>query len=296
MELDCQMQNVPVWNYFISDVKFLNYLRTAGGACSESLGKPNFFYTLLEDITDEEIKKDNVKYINHVLYRLEPRYYEHSDVELRQAELVLNTSLIRQLYLRDESGFRLAAECQNKNIKIRFETYLRLMILFSDIRFRIFKTDTEEDDEKRKIISEAYKNKKAEIRRLLFSKPREYLYNTCLNARSEELTSVLVRRVSQGRKSGYQKVSLERSAFFRMKYVSGEKVAEIIELHNSLEKEKIEEINKKRKAEKKLPNRLYFDKQKMIETIKTSSAWTPDYVDSLMLFYSYNEMFMKMKR
>ncbi len=170
------------------------------------------------------------------------------------------------------------------------------MILFSDIRFRIFKTDTEEDDEKRKIISEAYKNKKAEIRRLLFSKPREYLYNTCLNARSEELTSVLVRRVSQGRKSGYQKVSLERSAFFRMKYVSGEKVAEIIELHNSLEKEKIEEINKKRKAEKKLPNRLYFDKQKMIETIKTSSAWTPDYVDSLMLFYSYNEMFMKMKR
>ena len=296
LELDCQMQNVPVWNYFISDVKFLNYLRTAGGACSESLGKPNFFYTLLEDITDEEIKKDNVKYINHVLYRLEPRYYEHSDVELRQAELVLNTSLIRQLYLRDESGFRLAAECQNKNIKIRFETYLRLMILFSDIRFRIFKTDTEEDDEKRKIISEAYKNKKAEIRRLLFSKPREYLYNTCLNARSEELTSVLVRRVSQGRKSGYQKVSLERSAFFRMKYVSGEKVAEIIELHNSLEKEKIEEINKKRKAEKKLPNRLYFDKQKMIETIKTSSAWTPDYVDSLMLFYSYNEMFMKMKR
>lgn len=296
MELDCQMQNVPVWNYFISDVKFLNYLRTAGGACSESLGKPNFFYTLLEDITDEEIKKDNVKYINHVLYRLEPRYYEHSDVELRQAELVLNTSLIRQLYLRDESGFRLAAECQNKNIKIRFETYLRLMILFSDIRFRIFKTDTDEDDEKRKIISEAYKNKKAEIRRLLFSKPREYLYNTCLNARSEELTSVLVRRVSQGRKSGYQKVSLERSAFFRMKYVSGEKVAEIIELHNSLEKEKIEEINKKRKAEKKLPNRLYFDKQKMIETIKTSSAWTPDYVDSLMLFYSYNEMFMKMKR
>ena len=75
-----------------------------------------------------------------------------------------------------------------------------------------------------------------------------------------------------------------------------EKTAEIIELHNPLEKEKIDEIMKKRKAEKKLPNRLYFDKQKMIKTVKKSSVWTPDYVDSLMLFYSYNEMFMKMKK
>lgn len=301
LELDCQMQNVPIWNYFINDVKFLNYVRTAGGACSELLGKPNFFYTLSEGITDEEIKKDKVKYINHVLYRLEPRYYEHSDDELRQAELVLNTSLIRQLYLRDESGFRLAAECQNKNMKIRFETYLRLMILFSDIRFQLFKTDTEEDDEKGKIISEVYKNKKVEIRRLLFSKPREYLYGTCLHARSKELTNMFVKKVSQDRKSGYQKVSLERSSFFKMKSVlcenvPREKAAEIIELHNSLKKEEIDEINKKRKAEKKLPNRLYFDKQKMIKAVKKSSAWTPDYVDSLMLFYSYNEMFMKMKK
>lgn len=298
LELDCQMQNVPIWNYFISDVKFLNYVRTAGGACSELLGKSNFFYTLLEDITDEEIKKDKVKYINHVLYRLEPRYYEHSDGELSQAELVLNVSLIRQLYERKESGFKLELESRNKK---RFETYLRLMILFSDIRFQLFKTDTEEDDEKGKIISEVYKNKKVEIRRLLFSKPCEYLYDTCLRARSKELTNMFVKKVSQDRKSGYQKVSLERSSFFKMKSVlcenvPREKAAEIIELHNSLKKEEIDEINKKRKAEKKLPNRLYFDKQKMIKAVKKSSAWTPDYVDSLMLFYSYNEMFMKMKK
>lgn len=298
LELDCQMQNVPIWNYFISDVKFLNYVRTAGGACSELLGKSNFFYTLLEDITDEEIKKDKVKYINHVLYRLEPRYYEHSDGELSQAELVLNASLIRQLYERKESGFKLELESRNKK---RFETYLRLMILFSDIRFQLFKTDTEEDDEKGKIISEVYKNKKVEIRRLLFSKPREYLYDTCLHPRSKELTNMFVKKVSQDRKSGYQKVSLERSSFFKMKSVlcenvPREKAAEIIELHNSLKKEEIDEINKKRKAEKKLPNRLYFDKQKMIKAVKKSSAWTPDYVDSLMLFYSYNEMFMNMKK
>ena len=298
LELDCQMQNKPIWNYFISDVKFLNRVRTAGGTCSELLGRPNFFYTLLEDVTDEEIENDKVKYINHVLYRLEPRYFEHSDDELSQAELVLNASLIRQLYEREESGFRLVLESENRK---RFETYLRLMILFSDIRFQLFKTDTEKHVEKRKPIPEAYKSKKAEIRRLLFAKPREYLYTTCLYARSKELTSLFVKKVSEGRKSGYQKVSLERSSFFKMKSVlcenvPCEKTAEIIELHNPLEKEKIDEIIKKRKAEKKLPNRLYFDKQKMIKTVKKSSAWTPDYVDSLMLFYSYNEMFMKMKK
>ena len=111
-ELDCSMQNNPIWNYFISDVKFLNYLRTADGACGELLGKPNFFYTLLEGITDEAMQ--NVKYINYVLYRLEPEYFESPDAMLRQAELVLHASLVRQLYLRDEKGFRFKPESTKK--------------------------------------------------------------------------------------------------------------------------------------------------------------------------------------
>lgn len=289
-ELDCSMQNNPIWNYFISDVKFLNYLRTADGACGELLGKPNFFYTLLEGITDEAMQ--NVKYINYVLYRLEPEYFESPDAMLRQAELVLHASLVRQLYLRDEKGFRFKPESTKK----RFQTYLRMMILFSDIRFQIFKTDTEGKEEK--TVSDIYKKKKEEIRRLLFSKPREYLYESCLKARSEELTSVFVKRVLQqkGHKSGYQKVSMKRSAFFRLRTMSVEKAADIIELHNTLEKEKIEDLNQKRREEGKLPNRLYFDRQEMIKAAKKTSMWTPDYVDSLMLFYSYNDMFIKMKK
>ena len=290
LELDCCMQNNPIWNYFISDVKFLNYLRTAGGVCGELVGKPNFFYTLLEDITDEAAQ--GAKYINHILYRLEPEYFESSKDTLRQAELVLNTSLIRQLYLRDEKGFRLEPESTKK----RFKTYLRMMILFSDIRFQIFKTGIE--GKTRQTVSEIYKKKKREIRRLLFSKPREYLYESCLKGKSEELTNVFVKRVFQekGRKSGYQKVSMERSAFFRLKDVPTEKAADIIELHNTLEKEKIEEVNQKRRDEGKLPNRLYFDRQKMIKAAKKTGMWTHDYMDSLMLFYSYNDMFMKMEK
>ena len=37
-ELSWQMQNVPIWSYFISDIKFLNYVRTIGRKCSELLG------------------------------------------------------------------------------------------------------------------------------------------------------------------------------------------------------------------------------------------------------------------
>ena len=113
-ELSWQMQNVPIWSYFISDIKFLNYVRTIGRKCSELLGNPSFFYTLLEDVTDEEIYSDDVKYINHVLYHLEPKYMEHSSDILRKAELILNSSLIRQLYMRDENGFKIVLDRNTK--------------------------------------------------------------------------------------------------------------------------------------------------------------------------------------
>lgn len=92
---------------------------------------------------------------------------------------------------------------------------------------------------------------------------------------------------------GYQKISLERSAFFRLKTVSLEKAADIIELHNPISREEIKAVNQKRREERKLPNRLWFNSQKMREEAAQSGMWTSDYVDSLMLFYSYNEMFMK---
>lgn len=287
-ELSWQMQNVPIWSYFISDIKFLNYIRTTGGKCSELLGKPSFFYTLLKDVTDEEICSDDVKYINHVLYHLEPKYMEHSSYKLREAELILNSSLIRQLYMRDEDGFKIVLD---RNTKQRFQTYLRLMILFCDIRFKLFKDRIENADD-------IFEKKKTDIRRILFSKPRQYLYEHCLKARSEKLTDVFVQKTSlaDGKKVGYQKISLERSAFFRLKTVSLEKAVDIIELHNPIDKEEIEAVNQKRQDEGKLPNRLWFDSQKMIKEAVKSGMWTSDYVDSLMLFYSYNEMFMKMKK
>ena len=101
-----------------------------------------------------------------------------------------------------------------------------------------------------------------------------------------------------GKKVGYQKVSLERSAFFRLKTsgISPEKVADIMALHNQMDKEEIDIINKKREEQGKLPNKLWFDKQKMIKKARKTGLWTADYVDSLMLFYSYNEMFMKLKK
>lgn len=291
-EIDQQLQSIPVWNYFVHDVKFLNHMRNTDGECSRLLGQTNFFYTLLEDITDETVQKDNVKYINHVLYHLEPKYFDHPDRQLQHAELILNYKILKQLYYRDNKGFKIVLD---EKMKMRFETYLRLLLLFTDIRFQIF-TDKTEDLQIRD-------KQKAEIKRILFSKPRQYLYEHCLRGKAPELTEVFAKEISmpEAHKKGYQKISLERSAFFRLRTLKMEeleKAADIIEIHNPAtedEKEKIAMHNEERMEKGNLPNRLYFDRDKMIKTAGKSGAWTSDYIDSLMLFFSYNEMFIKFK-
>lgn len=289
-EIDQQLQNIPVWNYFVHDVKFLNHMRNTDDECSRLLGQTNFFYTLLEDITDETVHKDNVKYLNHVLYHLEPKYFDHPDWQLQQAELILNYTLLKQLYYRDNNGFKIGLD---EKTKMRFETYLRLLILFTDIRFQIFPDEIKELQIRDK--------QKVEIKKILFSKPREYLYKHCLRGKTPELTETFVKEISMSgiHKKGYQKISLERSAFFRLRTIKAEnleKAADIIEIHNPAsedEREKIAKHNEERMKNGKLPNRLYFDRNKMMKTAKKSEEWTSDYIDSLMLFFSYNEMFIK---
>ena len=73
----------------------------------------------------------------------------------------------------------------------------------------------------------------------------------------------------------------------------------MIELRNPStqeEQREIEVLNEKRKKEGKLSNRLYFDKENFLEFAEKTKAWTSDFVDSLMLFYQYNEMVMKFKK
>lgn len=292
-EINRQLQNVPIWNFFLSDVKTLNYIRSSESGCSGLLGKPNFFYTLLEDITSKEIQCDPVKYINHVLYHLMPDYLEDSNERVRKMELLLNNNLISQLYQKDEEGLRIVL---NSDTMHRFEAYLRLMLLFCDARFHISAKEGWEMYEKR------YGQDKKEVCRHLFGKPREYLYESCLLEKSKKLTDIFVKKEKKPKKSGYRRLNLETSMLFRLRQVDSipvEKAAEMIELRNPSteeEKQEIQALNEKREKEGKLPNRLYFDKRNFCKIAEKTKAWSPDFVDSLMLFYRYNEMVMKFKK
>lgn len=285
-------ENELIWEFFKTDVKFLNYIRSSKGRCSELLGRPNFFYTLLEDITSEEMRDDDkkegdIRYMNHILYHLLPRYLGDADREVRESELVLNTMLIRRLFRREEGVTKL---CIKNETKQQFECYLRLLLLFSDVRFRIYGEGKPADSRKDK------------IKQYLFSGPENYLYEKCgnwdENGAGKELREVFIDhlyRKDLGR-GGYKRLVLDKSTFFRMRSVGYDRAADIIEARNPStdeEKRNVEDLNDRREKEGKLPNRLFFERETFLKLAEQSGLWSGDYVDALMLLYEYNEKKME---
>lgn len=236
-----------------------------------------------------------------IFYHLMPEHFEDYNQKVKEAEMLLNSALLRQLYKKNENGVEINLE---KNAKKRFETYLRLILLFSDSRFQISQKKAEEVSGKR------YKESKEDICRYLFKQPRKYLYEMCLKKKNPELTKIFVEEVSKkikinGKtvfKAGYKRLDLEKSMFFRLRdveHISTEKAADMIEQRNPSTKERYEqlqELNKKREEEDKLPNHLFFDRDWFCNLAAKAGQWNPDFIDSLMLFYQYNELVMKLKK
>ena len=122
-----------------------------------------------------------------------------------------------------------------------------------------------------------------------------------MNGKNPELTEIFVKEVSLEKsdkknvKKGYRYLVLETSMFYRLRNVESipvEKAANMIELRNSFTKEEIRQANDARIKNQKLPRRLYFDKEKF-KDLANEENWTPEFVDSLMLFYRYNELVME---
>ncbi len=284
-------ENELIWEFFKNDVKFLNYIRSRKGRCSELLGRPNFFYTLLEDIAAEERgddkEKSDIRYMNHILYHLLPRYLGDADREVRESELALNMMLIRRLFRREGGVTKI---CIKNETKQQFERYLRLLLLFSDVRFRIYGEGTAAD------------NRKDEVKQYLFSGPENYLYEKCgnwdENGAGKELREVLIDHLYRKdlRRGGYKRLVLDKSTFFRMRSVGYDRAADIIEARNPStdeEKQNVKDLNDRREKEGKLPNRLFFDRERFLKLAEQSGLWSEDYVDALMLLYEYNEKKME---
>ena len=98
------------------------------------------------------------------------------------------------------------------------------------------------------------------------------------------------------RRGGYKRLVLDKSTFFRMRSVGYDRAADIIEARNPStdeEKQNVKDLNDRREKEGKLPNRLFFDRERFLKLAEQSGLWSEDYVDALMLLYEYNEKKME---
>lgn len=83
------LQSIPIWNFFLTDVNRLNYLRAEENGYHKLLGTSGFYYTLLERLTDETVQENDIEYMNSVLYHLLPQFSDASDKDLQKWELLL---------------------------------------------------------------------------------------------------------------------------------------------------------------------------------------------------------------
>lgn len=266
------------------------------GKHSKSLGAPGFFYTLLERLTHKDIQGNKTKYINSVLYHLLPRYLDSPDKKLREMELSLNSGIMEQLYIRDLDGYKIKVDDRSKQ---RLETYLRLMLLFSEERFSI--EEYSEIEEKCILTKEDIEN----TRKILLSRPKIYL-KELLRENGYKILNIFINDYSYMKKGKHVKclqlLHIEKSMFFKLFQTDMftndkiKKVANMLELQNSFDRDEINSINEDKIKEDKTPNHLYFDKSKFCKLAMGSEEWNQDFVQSLMLFYEYNKMNIKFRK
>ena len=289
----------PIWQYFISDIKRLQRMRSLKN-CKEKIGTTHFLYSLLEKITNPIEKKDqDAWYFNQVLYHLLPKYIESADQELRDFELQFNTAIMKQLYRKgpDNKGDKIVLCDYTKH---RLEVYIRLLLLFSDDRFSpsfLISDEGKGSHEEEKNNGADEKN----IRKFL-QKPLNYLVSNYLHG---PLSDCFIGKSSYAIKRGkrdiqipcYKRLKIEKSMFFKLRdteRVTLEKAANMIALQNPKPSDEIDAMNAQREKDGKAPYHLYFDRKKFLKTAN-SRNWTPCYIDSLMLFYQYNELSIQYK-
>ncbi|HWQ78725.1 MAG TPA: hypothetical protein VN381_07900, partial [Anaerovoracaceae bacterium] len=102
----------------------------------------------------------------------------------------------------------------------------------------------------------------------------------------------------------YQRVRIEKSMFFKLRdteRISIAKAAEMLALRNDKkEDDGGADLNERpgsvAQGKEKPVYYMPFQKEDFCRTASASGQWTPDFVDSLMLFYQYNEMVIQYKR
>lgn len=302
-KLNSAINSAPIWQFFISDVCLLLFIKNDAD-CKEFLGTPSFFYSLLERLSDEVIRCDDKKYINHLLYYLLPNYLGNPNEHLWQAELLLNAAILRQLYIKiPKKGFKIDLSDYKKH---RMETYLRLMLLFSDPRFQIVKNQVSDTVLlSKENINNARKNLLTKIRHCLYETISHKTLTSCF-VKQDKFTIPADNTRASNKKpliiSYYKTVRVEKSMFFRLRNtekIPFSKAATMLSMNNPPEdplKDGHNGIAGTTAPQLDKPiYRMSFKKQEFCDEPQIDKKWNSDFIDSLMLFYQYNEAVIKYK-
>lgn len=306
----------PNWHHFISHVKRLKY------AMQQGFTAHHFFYGLLNKITDPEIRSNNIKYSNAVLYHLLPQYVDSPVKALRESELLILESLLKQLMVpkvKDKDNGKPEQElCFGTEQRKRLETYVRLLLLFSDSRFNITGGETTLNGATMDATFDAKR-----IKGTLFNKTQRYLYDKSLCdslkvekwatvegvAAVDDLRKIFVvdvkyRSLRKGRKPNDDKVQVYRtlrissSMFHRLKREAKpivDQAANMLQAVNDRSIEEIRDLEKRNKEQQKAPPGLFFDQAAFCHIAKRPELWSKDYIDTLLIFYQFNEQSIRYK-
>lgn len=295
-EIKKAMRYTPIWNYFMSDVKFLQGVQLQRQGCDEYVGTPGFFYTLLEKLENPAIRDNERMYVNSVLYHLFPRSL--GDLKRREDELILKEKIIHQLYTLENEQIE-----WNEVTKHRLEAYLRLMLLFSDARF--IQSPAKEQPQ-----TDAQKSKNKDwtiaVRKYLIKGPAKYLNASLMASNAKELykyfaceDNYTIKKDKRDIDVPYLKrLYIKKSMFIKLRNterVSVIQAAEMIAMQNGASFEEVKAFNDERSESQKAPYKLFFDKEKFVDEGLKGKGWTSDFIDSVMLLYAYNELSIKFK-
>lgn len=296
------------WGHFVTQVKRLQV------AMDEGFAAHHFFYGLLHKITDPEIRKSPVKYSNAVLYHVIPQYLGSGNNKLRETELLVLESLLKQVMVTTKNdkgrteGKLLFEEKQQQQL----EKYAQLLLLFSDPRFKIMqRIDSKDRGQKRKDFEVK------RVRGTVFNKTLRYLYDNNLGGKDRNsLRSIFVERdnysvapenIKNDKKSTngakanspsrvevYRTVRLSSSMLHRFKTIHDmNRIAEMIKATDERSKDDFKALETIREEEHKAPPGLFFDKDKFLRMAKR--FWNQDYIDSLLIFQQLREQLIQFK-
>ena len=291
-------KEIQQWSHLMSGVKLLHKLikeEKQRGAT-----RHHFLYGLLQKLTDPELKDDEIKRSNSILYHMLPQYIENSNAALRGNELLFIEKLLEKVAVTTNGS---AVLCFGEEQCRRLEKYVRLLLLFTDGRFNIRNDGDLPDDATKK-----------RVRSHVFNRALRYLYEQSLHElllKDEEKNSgrnhqikrlrnvfVSVCTYSAGTEQSvkvYQRLPVSASVFYRLKQKAEVKdSSEVIAAMDSRTKAEYENSKKDWEKEKKTPPPLkWFPKKDFINAANASGVWKNDYIDSLLLFYRFDDALIR---